>query len=127
MSDEISPGDFSIAGNDLTLNSVGKYLVTYSVGTVITGTDRTNNEMRLTLDGTEIDSTRSTAYARAQNGSFTGIASYVGIIESTSANQVLNLEIIRESSLQGTTNNTVIGKSGLTVTKLPDSADYVRA
>ena len=37
--------------------------------------------MRLTLDDVEVEATRSTAYARAQNGSFTGIASYVGIIE----------------------------------------------
>ena len=55
--------------------------------------------MRLTLDDVEVDSTRSTAYVRAQNGSFTGIASYVGIIE-TSANQVLNLQTRRESTLQ---------------------------
>lgn len=84
----------------MTLNTAGKYLVTYSVGTVTTGTDRTNNEVRLTLDGTEIEATRSTAYVRAQNGSFTGIASYVGIIETSAANQILNLEIMRESTLQ---------------------------
>jgi hypothetical protein len=75
----------------VTLNTAGKYLVTYSVGTVTTGTDRTNNEVRLTLDGPEIE---------AQNGSFTGIASYVGIIETSAANQILNLEIMRESTLQ---------------------------
>jgi len=28
--------------------------------------------------------------------------------------------------MAGTTNNTVSSKTGLTVTKLPDSADYVR-
>jgi len=103
-----------------------KYLVTYSVWTTTTGSDRTNNETRLTLDGSEVNATRATAYVRAQNGSFTGIASYVWIIESTSANQILNLELRRESSLQGTTNNTVPSKTGLTVTKLPDSADYMR-
>lgn len=41
------------------------------------------------LDGTEIEGTRSTQYIRAQNGSFTGIASYVGIIETSSTNQSL--------------------------------------
>jgi hypothetical protein len=126
VSDELDVSDFGISWNDVTLNTAGKYLVTYSVGTVTTGTDRTNNEVRLTLDGTEIEATRSTAYVRAQNGSFTGIASYVGIIETSAANQILNLEIMRESTLQWTTNNTVAGKSGLTVTKLPDSADYIR-
>ena len=82
--------------------------------------------MRLTLGGSEIDATRSTAYIRAQNGSFTGIASYAGIIESTATNQVLNLEIRRESTLQGTTNITVPSKTGITITKLPDTGDYVR-
>jgi hypothetical protein len=99
--------------------------VTYNVGTIVTGTDRTNNEMRLTLDGVEVDSTRSTAYVRAQNGSFTGISSYVGIIEA-GVNEVLNLEVRRESTIQGTTNNTIPSRTGLTITKLPDSADYVR-
>ncbi len=124
--DEIDNSNFSLSGNDLTLWSAWKYLVTYSVWAITTGTDRTNNEIRLTLNGTEIDATRSTTYIRAQNGSFTGIASYVGIIESSSANQVLNLEIMRESTLQGTTNDTVVSKTGLTIAKLPDTADYLR-
>lgn len=124
--DELDAWNFSVSGNDITLQAAGKYLVTYNVWTVITGTDRTNNEMRLTLDGVEVEATRSTAYARAQNGSFTGIASYVGIIEVWWTNQVLNLEVMRESSLQWTTNNTVPGKTGITITKLPDSADYLR-
>ena len=125
-SDELDATWYSLLGNDITLSGTWKYLVTYSVGIVTTGTDRTNNETRLTLDGAEIDATRGTAYSRAQNGSFTGIASYVWIIESSSMNQVLNLEIRRESTLQWTTNNTVPGKTGITITKLPDYADYVR-
>jgi len=124
--DELSAWGFGVSGNDITLNSAWKYLVTYSVGTQTSWTDRTNNEVRLTLDWTEVEATRSTAYSRAQNGSFTGIASYVWIIESNSANQILNLEIFRESTLQGTTNNIVPSKTGITITKLPDSADYVR-
>jgi len=123
--DNLDAGGFSVSGNDITLSEWGKYLVTYNVGTISSGTDRTNNEMRLTLDGAEIDSTRSTAYIRNQQGNFTWISSYVGIIEAW-ANQVLNLELRRESSLQGTTNNTIPAKTGLTITKLPDSADYVR-
>jgi len=124
--DELDSAGYSISGNDVTLKEAGKYLVTYSLGAVTTWTDRTNNETRLTLWGMEIDATRSTAYIRAQRWSFTGIASYVGIIESSSINQVLNLEVRRESSLQGTTNDTIPLKSWLTITKLPDSADYVR-
>lgn len=123
--DELDAWNFSVSGNDITLQSSEKYLVTYNVWTVVTGTDRTNNEMRLTLDGVEVEATRSTAYATAQNGSFTGIASYIGIIDVWWSNQVLNLEVMRESSLQGTTNNTVPGKTGITITKLPDSADYL--
>lgn len=125
-SDELDSGTFSLSGSSLTLGDAGKYLVTYNVGWVTTGTDRTNNEARLMLDGAEIDSTRSTFYIRAQEGSFTGIASYVWIIETSSINQVLTLEIQRESTLAGTTNDTVPTKTGLTVVKIPDSADYVR-
>ena len=125
-SDELDISAYALAGNDVTLTGTGKYLVTYSAGAVTTGTDRTNNEIRLTLDDTEIEATRSSAYIRAQNGSFTGIASYVGIIETSTINQVLNLQIRRESTLAWTTNNTVPTKTGITITKLPDDADYVR-
>jgi len=123
--DRVDAGGFSISWNDITLSEWGKYLVTYNVWTVSSWTDRTNNEMRLTLDGSEIDSTRSAAYIRNQQGNFEGISSYVGIIES-GAGGVLNLETRRESSMQGTTNNIVPGKTGITITKLPDSADYLR-
>lgn len=126
ITDEVDTAGFSISWNDLTLSALWKYLVTYNVWAITTGSDRTNNEIRLTLDGIEIDSTRSTTYIRAQNWSFSGIASYVGIIETSSINQVLNLEVMRESTLQGTTNDTVINKTWLTVVKLPDSADYIR-
>ena len=125
-SDELDTWGFSASGSTITLKSAGKYLVTYNVWIVTTGTDRTNDEMRLTLDGTEIDSTRSTAYIRAQNGSFNGIASYVGIIETSTPNQDLELEVRRESTLEWTTHNTIANKTGLTVTKLPDGADYVQ-
>lgn len=125
-SDELDAGAFSISWNDVTLSGTWKYLVTYSVWTVTTGTDRTNNEMRLTLDSVEVEATRSTAYARAQLGTFTGIASYIWIIETTSVNQILNLEVRRESTLQWDTNDTVPSKTGITITKLPDDADYVR-
>lgn len=124
--DELDASGFSVSWNDVTLSSVGKYLVTYNVWAITTGTDRTNNEMRLTLDGLEIEATRSNTYIRAQNGSYTGISSFVGIIETTSMTQVLNMEIMRTSTMQGTTNDTVIWKTWLTITKLPDNADYVR-
>lgn len=78
------------------------------------------------LDGTEIEATRSANYIRSQNGSFNGIASYVGIIESSSPNQILQFQVQRESSMQGTTNNTIPGKTGISIVKLPDTADYVR-
>jgi hypothetical protein len=124
--DELDIASFWVSWNDITLAGAWKYLVTYSVAAETTGTNRTNNEIRLTLSWAEVEATRSTTYIRAQNGSFTGIASYVGIIESTISSQILNLEIRRESTLAGTTNNTVPAKTGITITKLPDDADYVR-
>lgn len=126
VSDELDTAWYSLSWNDVTLTQTGKYLVSYNVWAITTGSDRTNNEVRLILDGAEIDATRSTAYVRAQEGSFTGISSFVWIIETSSINQVLNLQIRRESTLAGTTNNTIPSKSWLTITKLPDSADYVR-
>jgi len=50
ISDELDAEGFSISGNDISLAWAWKYLVTYSVATAVTGTDRTNNEARLTLD-----------------------------------------------------------------------------
>ena len=124
--DELDAGNFSRAGTDLTLSQQGHYLITYNVWFTTTGSDRKNNETRLTLDGIELEGTRSVAYIRAQEGSFDGIASYVGIIETNSVNQILNLETFRESTLQGTTNEVNSNLTGLTVTKLPDTADYIR-
>lgn len=126
VSDELDSSWFSLSWNDVTLSQAGKYLVTYNVWTQTTWTDRTNNEMRLTLSGSEIEATRSTAYIRAQNGSFTWISSFVWIIETSSANQILQLQMRRESTLQGTTNVTVPSKTGISIVKLPDGADYVR-
>jgi len=124
--DELDGWGFSRSGNDITLISQWHYLVTYNAGINITDSVRTNDELRLTLDGTEINGTRETLYARGSNSTQDAVGSYVGIIETTTSNQVLNFQIKRESSLSWANHNLQANRTGITITKLPDTADYVR-
>lgn len=127
IDDELDAGGFSRTGADITLQEAGHYLVTFNIdATHSSGWVRVNDEARLVLDGTEIDGTRVTTYMRGSNGTNDGVMSYVGIIETTSPNQILKVQVRRDSSFNTTGHSIVAADSGITIAKLPDTADYVR-
>ncbi|RLJ07139.1 MAG: hypothetical protein DRP16_04040, partial [Candidatus Aenigmatarchaeota archaeon] len=123
--EELDTDSFSHSGDtaNITLKTAGHYLVTVNIHMQTSSTNRTNAEMRLTLDGSEIPGTRTTAYLRGLNSTNDHNVVYAGIIETSSANQVLNVECRREA---GATITTIGGNCGITIVKLPDYADYIR-
>jgi hypothetical protein len=124
--DELDTGTFSRTDGDITLADAGHYLVTTNQmhrNSNATGTR--NNATRLTLDGTEIVGTRTTAYTIGTNSAQDSVAGFSGIIETSAANQVLRLQ----GACDGETCNSITnvgGQTGITIVKLPDNADYVR-
>ncbi len=125
--DELDTGSFSRNGGDITLKQVGHYLVTFNMGVTHTsGSIRINDEARLTLDGNEITGTRVTSYLRGSNGTNDGMLVYAGIISTTSENQVLNVQIRRESEVNASGHSTKAAETGVTIAKLPVTADYIR-
>lgn len=126
--DELDSTGYSRSGADITLKDVGHYLITYNVGFATTGTVRVNNEARLTLGAsdTEINGTRTTTYIRGTDGTNDGMVSWIGIIETSSTNQILNLEYRLESTSNPQYNSTKASETGLTAVKLPDYAEYIR-
>jgi hypothetical protein len=124
--DELDSGSFSRTGGDITLASAGHYLVTSNVkhrSSSATGTR--NNATRLTLDGTELPGTRTTAYTMGTNSAQDSVSVYSGIIQTSSANQVLRLQGACENETCNSITN-VGGETGITIVKLPDTADYIR-
>lgn len=124
--DEIDSPWFTRTWNSLTLSEPWNYLVTYNVWIQTTNTMRTNDETRLVLDWTEVEWTLWAAYIRWDQWTNNGVSSFVWIINTSSADQVLNLQVKRESTNEWTWHSTIANQTALSVTKLPDSADYVR-
>ncbi len=125
--DEIDSGSFSRTGGAITLKQGGHYLVTYNVG-IVHNNNRVNDEVRLVIDnGTpiEIPGTRVTTYMRGIEGTFDGMATWAGIIFVT-ADDVLKLQVRRESDSQPGTHEIKAAESGITIAKLPEGADFVR-
>jgi len=116
---------FSRTGGDITLSETGHYLVTYTLMFRNSGGARRNNETRLTLDGFELPGTRVSAYTRTTNATDDHAASFVGIIEATTTDQILRLQGVCEGEACG--NITGVGNQmGITIAKLPETAEYVR-
>lgn len=125
--DEIDTGTFSRSGATITLATQGHYLVTANVSfNQNDTTNRGNLETRLTLDGSEVDGTRITAYQRGTDGTEDSMAVYAGIIETTTTNQDLVVQIRREGVSTPTSLQVVAAETGITIVKIPDDADYVR-
>jgi hypothetical protein len=127
--DEMDSGGFSRSGAGITLIEGGKYLVTYNIGVSHSSTSiRVNDEARLVIDnGTpvEIDGTRVSTYLRGSNATNDGVMSWVGIINA-SANDVLKMQVRRESEVDAGSHRVDAAETGITIAKLPDTADYIR-
>ena len=138
VQDEVDTGSFghTSGSSDITLKTAGHYLVIANTyfGTTDTASDRTSFQHRLTLDTVEIEGTRTTVYIRGNTDSneiYEGAASLGTIIETSSANQVLNVEFDREDGTNAYSVNrddagSTVQRTGLTIVKLPDDADYIR-
>ena len=126
---EVEAGSFEHNGNsaDITLKKPGHYLV--FANTYLTrdnNNTRSNYSQRLTLDGAEVTGSLTTVYVRGnQNGENAndGAAAIGMIVETTAADSLLNVEIRTDTGLDPTIN---ANKTGVTIVKLPDTADYIR-
>lgn len=123
--DELDSGSFSRSGGDITLVQDGHYLVTVNVMLHSSTNQRRSNGMRLTLDGYELPGTRTTSMVTGNNSSQDHVASYMGIIEATSSNQVLNVQIACDGETCSSISNTG-GQTAISIAKLPDTAKFIR-
>ena len=133
--DEIDTADFAHTPGsaNITLKTVGHYIVfANTYGRITSTNDRTLMTQKLTLDGGDIDGTRTSVYIRGNNSTEEGAVSIGTIIETTVANQVLNVEVNR---LDGGTSAITINQDGtgatvnrtaITIAKLGEGADYIR-
>lgn len=126
--DELDTGSFALpAGTDVTLSGpAGQFfLVTTNVKLNTTGGGRSNYDLRLTLDGAEIDGARTSAYLRASDGDNNSTLQYVGVIEkTTAADQTLQVQVRREGAIGFAT--TIQGdQTALAVAALPDSVQVL--
>ena len=133
--DEIDTTAYAHASgaSGLTLKNPGHYLVfanTY-------GSLRSNNssvvDQKIKLDNADIDGSFATVFMNGNansDGDYQGAASIGTIIQSTTTNQVLTVQVARSLgtaawTIDGTFSGAYVNRSGLTVVKLPD-ADFIR-
>ena len=126
VQDELDTGSFDhVSGSSaIRLKQKGHYLVLANTY-IFCSVDRAIFKHRLTLDGVEVPGSRSTVYIRGnQNSCQEGAATIGTIIETTELETVLNVEsaldVARGSSAYKA------NRTGITVVKLPDDADYIR-
>lgn len=123
--------DANIFGHDtgtnphqITLKEAGHYLVVYNVG-VDGSTDRTTITSNTALDGTPVEQSYDYAYMRYDNGTITSATSNMTIIEAA-ADDILTLEWGATGAFSPYSTDTVSSKTGISVIRLPDSAEYLR-
>ncbi len=133
--DEVDTGSFAFTNGsgDVTLKGLdGDYfLVTTNIRLKQTANsnNRLNYELVLTLDGVEIPGSKVTTYIRGNSnsdGAYTGTLAYSGIIrKNSSSDEVLNIEVRKESI--GTTANTdiIASKTALSIAALPNTGHYI--
>lgn len=129
--DEQDSDSFSHSGGDITLKTAGHYLVyanTYFQFSSQTTDNRSAYEQQLTLAGSLIEGSKTTVYLRGNADSDSacdGSAAIGTIIETTNANQTLNVEVRKEFS--GAEDADILaGRTAVTIVKLPDDGDYIR-
>ena len=130
--EELDTGSFAhtSGSGDITLKTAGHYLVfanTYfQYGQTVD--NRSAYTHRLTLNGTQVDGSRTTVYLRGNPNSDSccdGTAAIGIIIETTAADEILNVECNKEGTFAQTP-NILAGKTAVTIVKLPDNGDYIR-
>ncbi len=125
--DEIDSATFSRSGSTITLAKQGHYLIAYNVSfNQSDTTNRGNLETRLTLDGAEIIGTRITGYQRGSQETEDSVAVYAGIIETTTSNQDLKVQIRVEGVSLPSGLRVTAAETAMSIVKLPDDADYIR-
>ena len=120
-------------GSSVTLKAAGHYLVfanTY-------GSLRTNNssvvDQKFKLDNSDIEGSFSTVFMNGNSnadGTYQGAATMGMIIQSTTTNQVLTVQIARSAgtaawTINGNSIGAYVDRTGLTIVKLPE-ADFIR-
>ncbi|HUO50727.1 MAG TPA: hypothetical protein VMU25_04165, partial [Candidatus Paceibacterota bacterium] len=135
--DEVDTGSFShVQGSgNIVLNNPGHYLVfANTYGSLPTGnTNETQVIQRLTLDGSDINGSYTTVYMRGNSNSnaiYEGAASIGMIIQSTTTNQVLNVQVSRALgtaswTIDANAAGTYVNRTAITVVKLPEG-DFLR-
>lgn len=130
--DELDTGSFvhSQGSGNLVLHSPGHYLVfANTYGSLASGsTVETQVKQRLALDGAEVQGSYTTVYMRGNtntNGAYQGAAAIGMIIQSTSTDQVLTVQVARAMGTAAWTINAdqtgaYVNRTGLTVVKLPE-------
>jgi hypothetical protein len=135
--DEINATDFGHTSGqaNITLKTPGHYIVfANTYGSIPVGTStgfRTLITQKLTLDGGDIDGTRTSVYIRGNNSTSEGAVSIGTIIETTLANQILNVEVnLLDGSNPYTINQddtgATVNRTAITIAKLGEGADYIR-
>jgi hypothetical protein len=138
--DEYDTGSFThsttVGSEDVTLKTAGHYLVFANTFAAIPSgsSDRTLVAQKLTLDGSDVSGSYTTVYIRGNTNSeaqYDGAVAIGTIIETTSDNQVLNVEIDRPDGTTALTVNqdrtgVYRDATALTIVKLPDGAEYIR-
>ena len=117
--------DWTSGSGDITLKTAGHYLVIAN-----TYTQETDNRAvfghQLELDGTVIPESFTTVFVRGTStlqSCQEGAASLAMIIETDSDLEVLKVQLDQ----YGTRSNTIqADKTGVTIVKLPDDAEYIR-
>ena len=131
---EIDTGVFShtVGSGDITLKDVGHYLVfANTFGSTSGGSDRSLIGQKLTLDGSDIDGSQTTIYIRGTDSTNEGAVSIGTIIETTAADQVLNVEVNRPDGTAAWTINqdgtgATVPRTAITIAKLGENAEYIR-
>ena len=110
-----SSSNYSLSSDEVTVNTAGRYLISYQVSIEATGGGRSQGQCWLELNSVEVDGTRGTIYVRQNN--FGGTAGAT-IVLQLAASDVLRLRATRTTG--GGTFSPEINGSRLTIVRLAD-------
>ena len=133
--DELSSSAFSYTagGTGVTLVNPGHYLVFANTYGATTMNNETTIDQELTLNGTPVKGSFSTVYMRGNansDGDYQGAAAIGMIIQTTSSNTVLGVQVEHSLgtalwTIDGNQTGTYVDRTGLTIVQLPN-ADFIR-